>query len=293
MTRLHSSLHRVLILSIALLEGAAQQGAIVLFWPGQQRQGEVMHKFNTHSPAGMHLSLRAIFWNQRSFRGVLPHGALTRVSIVCESRYFHWVAGSQTSGRQTSLSQHSCMQLQSLSGVSTEPQAMFQGRSSEPVAVSTWTLPSAISSSSQYPPAVLVWPALSISVGHGILRCTSKGVCTRSGHISVSNGDLSRERSMNRTDRSGLCPPTSKTKTGAANYNQLHPGIWKANLTTNHRLNMSQHHCQTRPTLRQTDNLYDRALHKHKGLDASDIILYYTIQIYTVHMLILLIRSYQ
>jgi hypothetical protein len=98
----------------------------------------------------MHLFLRAIFWNQRSFRGVLPHGALTRVSIVCESRYFHWVAGSQTSGRQTSLSQHSCMQLQSLSGVSTEPQAMFQGRSSEPVAVSTWTLPSATSSSSQY-----------------------------------------------------------------------------------------------------------------------------------------------
>ena len=56
---------------------------------------------NTHNPAGMHLFLRAILWNQRSFRGVLPHGALTRVSIVCKSRYFHWVAESQTRHCQT------------------------------------------------------------------------------------------------------------------------------------------------------------------------------------------------
>lgn len=56
---------------------------------------------------------------------------------------------------------------------------------------------------------------------------------------------------------------------------------------------MSQHHCQTRPTLRQTDNLYDRALHKHKGLDASDIILYRSIQYTCLYFLSDLISSSQ
>ena len=39
-------------------------------------------------------------------------------------------------------------------------------------------------------------------------------------------------------------------------------------------LNLSQHHCQTRPTLRQTDNFYDRAVQAQR----SWCIWYYTIQ---------------
>ena len=136
---------------------------------------------------------------------------------------------------------------------------MFQGRSSEPLAVATWLCNKFVKS---IPPAVLVWPARSICVGHAILRCTSKRVCTRCDHISVSNGNLSHARSANQQDTE--VQPTSNLK------------------DKSYHKPSSQHFSTCLNIIAKRDPLWGKQTismieHcKHKGLDASYVTLYST-----------------